>query len=79
MELYIDHQFAPSCQAVIDTRGEITILSTHEQVLDGHVYQGKPPPATSITSTAAAAATNPGQEPLLSPGLGPSTTCPGHN
>lgn len=40
VELYIDHQFAPSCQAVIDTRGEITILSTHEQVLDGHVYQG---------------------------------------
>jgi len=39
VELFIEHQFAPSCQAVITTLGEVIILSTHEQILDGHTYQ----------------------------------------
>lgn len=39
-ELFIDHQFAPSCQAIINTDGQVTILSTHEQILDGQVYLG---------------------------------------
>jgi len=39
-ERYIEHQYAPSCQAIISTDRQVTILSTHEQILDGHTYLG---------------------------------------
>lgn len=31
---------SPSCQVLIDPSGEVEVISTHEQVLDGQVYKG---------------------------------------
>jgi len=32
--------YSPSCQGCIDLNGNVQLLSTHEQVLQGHVYLG---------------------------------------